>query len=60
MCTFSVFFGIFFTYDVAFKIINKLEVNNNNLKFNCDFKNHQPARILMNQPITRLAQGIGG
>jgi hypothetical protein len=30
----------FFNYDVAFKIINKLKVNNNNFKFNGDFKNY--------------------
>jgi uncharacterized protein YybS (DUF2232 family) len=33
-----VFFWCFLNYDVAFKIINRLKVNNNNFKFNGNFK----------------------
>ena len=36
---FSVFLG-FFNYDIIFKIINILKVNNNNFKFNSNFKNY--------------------
>ena len=39
-CYSNVFFCCPLNYDVAFKIINKLKVNNDNLKFNSDFKNH--------------------
>jgi hypothetical protein len=35
-----VFFWCLFNYDVTFKIMNRLKVNNDNYKFNCDFKNH--------------------
>ena len=34
------FFWYSFKCDVIFKIINKLKVINNNLKFNDDFKSH--------------------
>jgi hypothetical protein len=35
-----VFFWCFSHYDVIFKIINRLKVNNDNFKFNYNFKNH--------------------
>ena len=41
---FLVCFYYFFNYDVIFKIINKLKVNNNNFKFKDDFKNHIPIK----------------
>jgi hypothetical protein len=31
--------------DVTFKITNRLKVNNDNLKFNGDFKNHITVRM---------------
>jgi hypothetical protein len=39
MCSSSVFW-CHPNYDVTFKITNKLIINNNNLKFNNNFKNH--------------------
>jgi hypothetical protein len=35
-----VFFRYSSNYDVTFKITNKLKVNNDNFKFNSDFKNY--------------------
>jgi hypothetical protein len=35
-----VFFWCSPNYDVTFKITNRLKVNNDNFKFNCNFKSH--------------------
>ena len=40
LVVFLMFFGYFSNYDIAFKIINRLKVNNNNFKFNGNFKSH--------------------
>ena len=40
LCVLLVFFWCLLNYDVAFKITNGLKVNNNNFKFNDDFKSH--------------------
>ena len=37
---FLVFFWCFLKYNVTFKIINKLKVNNNHFKFNSNFKSY--------------------
>jgi hypothetical protein len=44
ICVFLVFFLCFFNCDVIFKITNRLKVNNDNLKFNSDFKGHITVR----------------
>jgi hypothetical protein len=44
MCFSSFFFLCFFNCDVIFKITNRLKVDNDNLKFNGDFKSHITVR----------------
>ena len=40
LCVLLVFFWYPYNCDVAFKITNRLKVNNDNLKFNSNFKSH--------------------
>ena len=40
LSVFLIFFWCFFNNDVTFKFTNRLKVNNNNIKFNVNFKNY--------------------
>jgi glutathione peroxidase-family protein len=44
-----VFFWCPLNYDVAFKITNKLKVNNDNFKFNGDFKNYIAIEMILRE-----------
>ena len=48
----SCVFLIFFNYDVTFKIINKLKVNNDNFEFNSNFKNYVTIEITLKKYLT--------
>ena len=54
------FLVFFFSYDVTFKITNRLKVNINNFKFNGDFKSHITIERILEEHLVFPKVGMFG
>jgi hypothetical protein len=52
LCVILVFSEYPSNYNVTFKIINRLKVNNDNFKFNCNFKRHITVEKILEKHLT--------